>query len=353
MREKIFKSVGKGCLALAFTLPGQVTLDAQGQAVGAPRPTGVTPPAEAANDPSTQAGDQYRIGPGDVLSVRVVAGRLVPEFTMEAVEVNGCGRIPLASVQNEERNEIQAAGRTSAELGEELRVFYKKYKRNPQVIVTVKEYNSQPVTVNGAVVKPGQFQLRRPVRLLELVQRYAGGRTERAGSRIQLARIPIFDMCAAPSAPGPPPGGEIAFQFYDLNETLSGADHSNPFLQPGDVVTITEAKEAYVVGNILRPGPILLNEEGITVSRAIAMAGGAMPDTKKERIRIIRQDQKTGAKTEIFVDLKAIDKRQAEDIALKPNDIIDVPVAGGRRLLRSLVGTVVPTVGQLPVQIIR
>lgn len=307
-------------------------------------------PAAAAKE---QAGDQYRIGPGDVLSVRVVAGRLVPEFTFDALEVNACGRIPLASVQHEERNEIQAAGRTSAELSEDLRVFYTKYKRNPQVIVTVREYNSQPVTVNGAVVKPGQFQLRRPVRLLELVQRYAGGKTERAGGRVQVARIPIFDSCAAPGTNAPSVGDEVTFLSFNLNETLGGVDSSNPYLQPGDVVTLLEAKEAYVVGNVLRPGPVLLNDDGITVSRAVAMAGGTMPDTKKERIRIIRQDPKTGQKTEIFADLKAIDKHQAEDIALLPNDIIDVPISGGRRFLRSLVGTIAPTVGQLPVQVIR
>ncbi len=40
-------------------------------------------------------------------------------------------------------------------------------------------------------------------------------------------------------------------------------------------------------------------------------------------------------------------------MALLPNDIVEVPVAGGRRILRSLVGAFVPSVGQLPVQVIR
>jgi polysaccharide export outer membrane protein len=335
MKEKFFGLVGGGCLLAVLLAPG----------VSARQ---ITDPTSA--NPATLSGDQYRIGVGDILSVRVVAGRLVPEFTAEAVEVNGCGRIPLISVQHEERSEIQAAGRTTANLAEELRQFYTKYKRNPQVVVTVKEYNSQPVTVNGAVVRPGQFQLRRPVRLLELVQRYSGGTSERAGGRVQVARIPPFDSC---SPGGAAPADEVAFLQFNLSETLSGVDAANPYLHPGDVVTVLEAKEAYLVGNILRPGPVLLNEQGITVSRAIAMAGGVMPDTKKERVRVIRQDQKTGQKSEIFVDLKAIDKRQAEDLVLMPNDIIDVPVSGGRRILRSLVSTVVPTIGQLPVQVIR
>src|SRR5438132_784700 len=130
--------------------------------------------------------EQYRIGPHDILTIRVSAGRAVPELSMDAVEVSECGQIPLLSVQQEDRNEVRAAGLTRQELAEQLRSFYTKYKRNPQVVVIVKEYNSQPVAINGAVAKPGQFQLRRPVRLLELLQFYAGGPTDKAGGSIQL-----------------------------------------------------------------------------------------------------------------------------------------------------------------------
>src|ERR1041385_7532170 len=73
---------------------------------------------------------QCRIGPHDVLSIRVTAGRPVPELSMEAVEVSECGQIPLLSVQQEEQNEIRAAGLTRQELADQLRSFYTKYKRN-------------------------------------------------------------------------------------------------------------------------------------------------------------------------------------------------------------------------------
>jgi polysaccharide export outer membrane protein len=303
----------------------------------------------AASSTSRASTDQYRIGPRDILSVRVSAGRAVPELSMESVEVDECGRIPLPSVQYEERNEIQAAGRTRTELAEELRTFFLKYKRNPQVIVTIKEYNSQPVAINGAVVKPGQFQMRRPVQLLELVQFYAGGPTERAGGRIQLARLNNFQTCRGAETA---PAASIEFLVFNLKDTLTGAEAANPYLQPGDVVTLPEAKEAYVVGNVLRPGPVILKEDNLTVSKAIAMAGGTMPDTKKDRVRIIRQEPGSNLRKEILVDLQAIDKQKAPDVALLPNDIVDVPTASGKRLLRSLVGAVVPAVGQLPVRVI-
>lgn len=294
--------------------------------------------------------DQYRIGPRDVLSIRVMAGRLVPELSMESIEVDECGRIPLPSVEHESQNEIQAAGKMRTELAEELRVFYKKYKKNPQVVVTVREYNSQPVAINGAIMKPGQFQLRRPVRLLELVQFYAGGPTERAGGQIQVARMSAFNPCTATPADS---ANAVEFVALNLKDTLAGEEKANPYLQPGDVITLPEAKEAYVVGNVLRPGPVLLKDDSVTISKAIAMAGGTMPDTKKDKVRIIRQETGSLIKKEIIVDLGAIDKRQAPDVALLPNDIISVETSGGKRLLRSLLGTIVPSIGQLPVQVIR
>lgn len=322
--------------------------------------------AAAQQQPQFSA-EQYRIGARDVLTIRVTAPDIVPQFSAEALEVNECGMIPLLSVQNEEQNEVRAAGRTTNELQDFLRQFYIKYKRNPQVVVKVKEYNSQPVAINGAVARPGQFQLRRPVRLLELVQFYAGGATERSGGRIQIARMPALGSCEAKpaqsaqstqstqSAQTVTPIGDAdapSFLTFKLEDTLKGEERANPLLQPGDVITLPEAKEAYVVGNVLRPGPISLRDDRLTVSRAVAMVGGTMPDTKQEKVRIVRQEANGGSR-EFFVDLNAIKKHQAEDVALLPNDIVEVPVAGGKRILRSLVGAFVPSVGQLPVQVIR
>ena len=357
MKPKTHSIINRLCLVAALFTTGHLVTRAQqqsadGSASLSPAPSTASGAVETpAGATSARTADQYRIGPRDVISIRVVsAGRFIPELSMDSVEVNECGRIPVPSVQYEEQNDMQAAGLTRTELAEQLRTIYKKYKKTPQVIVMVREYNSQPVAINGAVVRPGQFQLRRQVRLLELVQFFAGGPTERAGGSIQIARTSNPNACQAGAATD---ADAVQFLVFNLNATLKGDEQSNPFLQPGDVITLPEAREAYVIGNVLHPGPVLLREEGITVSRAIAMAGGTMPDTKKDKIRIVRQEPGSQTKREIFVDLRAIDKHQAEDVALLPNDIVEVQTAGGKRLLRSLVGTVVPTVGQLPVQIIR
>jgi hypothetical protein len=82
------------------------------------------------------------------------------------------------------------------------------------------------------------------------------------------------------------------------------------------------------------------------------MAGGVRQDSKKDKVRIVRQEPGTSARKELIVDLSAIEKRSANDVALMANDIIDVPTSAGKSFLRSLIGGVVPSVTQLPVRVI-
>jgi len=290
-------------------------------------------------------GEHYRIGPGDVLEVRVFNR---PQLSREAVRVEGDGMIRMPLVEGE----VRAACLTEGELAEEIARRYLKYLKNPQVDVFIKEYNSTPVAVIGAVAAPGRFQLQRRVRLLELLA-FAGGPTERAGRSVQVVHSAPLLACDADGAGrATTANGEAAeVSSYELGETLLGGSQSNPFVRPGDVITIPEAAQVYVVGNVLKPSAIPLKER-VTVSQAIAMAGGALHDTQSERVRVVRQGP-GGVKTEIVVDLKAISRRRAEDLALQPNDIVEVPTASGKRFLRTLLGSVVPSAARLPVQIIR
>jgi polysaccharide biosynthesis/export protein len=123
-------------------------------------------------------------------------------------------------------------------------------------------------------------------------------------------------------------------------------------VRPGDVVNLPEAEEAYVVGNVFKPTVIPLKEP-ITVSQAIAKAGGTMPATKSDKIRIIRQTPGSTEKTVINVDLGAINKRRAEDVALQANDIVEVPTSSGKKIMNSLLNAVTPSLTNLPVYVLR
>jgi polysaccharide export outer membrane protein len=245
--------------------------------------------------------------------------------------------------------DIQAACRTESELAKDIAVHYVEYLKNPNVRVFVKEYQSQPVAVIGAVNAPGRFQLQRRVRLLEMLS-FAGGPAERAGASVQIIHTSGV-TCNETEAPVTN-SDSTAFDSFSLNDLLNGDDNANPYVQPGDIVSLPVADQAFVVGNVYRPSMIPLKEP-VTVSQAIAMAGGTLPATKSDQIRIIRRIAKTNTKQEIQIDLKAINQRHADDIALQANDIVDVPSSGAKVFLRSLAGSVGPTLSHLPQGIIR
>jgi len=283
--------------------------------------------------------DRYRIGPGDVLDIRVYNR---PQLSREAVRVEGNGMIRMPLVEND----IQAACMTEGELAKEISTRYARYYKNLQVDVFIKEYHSKQVAVIGAVNEQSRFELQRRVRLLELLT-YAKGPTAKAGQTINI----VHSTAASPCKQTDNTDTSAAFSSYKLSEVLQGEPKSNPYLEAGDIVTLPEADQVYVVGNVFMPLAIPLKEP-ITLTRAIAMAGGLKQDTKKDKIRILRQEPGTTIRKEITVDLSAIEKKSSEDLALAPNDIIDVPTSAGKSFLRSLVQGVVPSVSQLPVRVV-
>jgi polysaccharide biosynthesis/export protein len=318
---------------------------------------------------SSPSDSRYRIGPGDVLNIQIFNR---PQLSRDAVRVDGNGMIRLPWIEGE----IRAACRTETEVAAEIIARYRSLLRAPQVGVFIKEYQSQPVAVIGAVNQPGRYQLQRPVRLLELLT-FAGGPAERAGRAVNIIHAAPTPYCeqleksavasdaavapeavAAQTAAGaaPPAWGENAadgadgFTSLNLSAVMRGTAEANPLVRPGDIVTLPDAEQIYVVGNVLRPASLPLRGP-VTVSQAVAMAGGLLPASKADRVQIVRQTP--AGKTEIFVDLKAVEKRGAEDVELQANDIVNVPTAGGKQFVRTLITALAPAVSQLPVQAVR
>jgi len=300
------------------------------------------PHAPAAAKVSEDA--RYRIGPGDLLEVRIFNR---PQLSLESVRVDGRGMIRMPLIDAD----IQAACRTENELAQEIAGLYREYQRNPQAFVFVKEYNSQPVAVIGAVEKPGRIQLQRRVRLLELLS-FVGGPSDKAGLRVHIARAGNSAACN--------PEGRLVedekqtdeLEVFTLSDTLMGDAQSNPYIRPGDIVSIPEAEQAFVVGNVYKPSAIPLKMP-IRFSEAIAMAGGALPDSNLEQIRLVRQVPGMPVKQEQFINLRQINQRKAEDLMLLAGDIVEVPTQTGKKLMRSLLTSMGPALVNLPLLILR
>ena len=326
--------------SLTTSASAQVPTAANASGERAANATNAPAPADMAVAIS-QPDERYRIGPGDVLDIRIFNR---PNLSRDSVRVEGNGMIRMPLLESE----IQAACKTEGELAAEIARGYIKYYKNPQVDVFIKEYHSKQVAVIGAVNEQSRFELQRRIRLLELLT-YAKGPSPKAGQTINIVHAPPALACQ--SATSATEDSTTAFVSYKLTETMKGSPSANPYIEPGDIITLPEADQIYVVGNVFTPLTIPLKEP-ITLSRAVAMAGGVKQDTKKGQIRIVRQEPGSATRREILVDLSAIEKKRADDVALLPNDIVDVPISGGKSFMRSLLGTVAPSIASLPVRVI-
>jgi polysaccharide biosynthesis/export protein len=281
------------------------------------KPVVESKPTESAAMPEKKDNEvrenRYRIGLLD--QIEVVVSRH-PELSM-VVSVNEQGMISLPRSEKL----FAVVCRTESELQQEITNEYKKFLVKPFVNVRVTQQNSQPFAVIGAVEKPGNFFLNRRVTLLELISYASGAKGEKkAGRKVQIARVGGVSGCVR--------NEEASVDDFDtLFETYSLQDvydlKKNPVMRPGDIVRVLEADEIYVVGNVVKPQTVVL-KDGLTVSQAIAAAGGIMPSTKAKQI-LIRRKLK-GESIELLVDLEKINKKQMPDVALLPDDIVDVPI---------------------------
>lgn len=331
------------CALALFTAALAADARAQGQPDAPAQQPQPNAAAATADEPDTSA-DAYRIGAGDVLEITVVTGSgRSPQLSADNLQVNEKGQIQVFD------GIVGAACLTTGELAASLKTRYLQYKREPlSVVVNVKEYRSQLVAVIGAVKAPGRFEMRRPIRLLELLALYAGGPSEASDGRIEVVHTQN-SVCTGPEA-----RAEVAMASasYKWDETRLGKDESNPYVRPGDVISLADAPQAFVIGNVREPKNIPLKER-ITLTTALAMAGGTLESTKSDKIRIERQKPGGVSKDVLIVDLNAIKKQQAADVELLPGDIVEVPSSTGRRILRGLIGSVVPITTQGTVRVIR
>src|SRR5215470_10322057 len=93
----------------------------------------------------------YLLGPDDEL---VISGPEITEFGNKPVRIDSDGNVQAPLV-----GRIHVAGITLQQAEQELNKDLSKYIREPQVVVSIAEVRSQPVSVLGAVNTPGVHQV--------------------------------------------------------------------------------------------------------------------------------------------------------------------------------------------------
>ncbi len=238
--------------------------------------------------------DDYIVGEQDVLKITVYDH---PELTT-VERVSGEGKITLPLI-----GELNVAGLTTDQTAKKIAsILSDGLIVDPNVSVFVVEFRSKKTIIMGYVNKPGIYMLSGDTTLLELISQ-AGGLAKEAGDKATIKRNYSGTK-----------GGE-GIITVDLKKLIEQGDTSlNVPLMDGDSVFIAKAGVFYITGEIKSPAAYKY-EDGITLIKAVTMAGGFTDKAAPGRIRIIRK-----------VDRKEKIIQQAKmDEPVLPDDIIIVP----------------------------
>jgi polysaccharide biosynthesis/export protein len=339
MRKKLL-------ILLAVFAALSVTAFAQTQSGGADQPS---------SSIDNQGIRRYRLGPGDILDVRVF-GQADLTSTTEVDENGNISSLPFIE------DPIPAKCRNEKEVQKLITDAYARYILKPRVSVRILERRSRPpAIVFGAVRMPQRVAMNRRLRLHEVLVT-AGGVTQNANGTVDILHtqpqlcdetedtITTAPIAATVAANHRKESDVGMLETYKLIDLKGGSAENNPYIRPGDIVIVNEGQPIFITGMVVKPGDILIKDQ-LTLTRAIAMAGGMQKMANTSQVHVYRKTEGKLSSDPLRYDYDAIRKGKAPDVFLQAYDIIDVRPAGtfsAKGLGELLKGLGTGTLGALP-----
>jgi polysaccharide export outer membrane protein len=277
----------------------------------------------------SQVRSTYLLGPDDQLEI---SGPELSELANKPVRIDGDGDIqaPLVGL-------VHVSGLTVQQTEQALNKLLSTYIRDPQVVVSVAEVRSQPVSILGAVNTPGVHQVRGRKTLLEMLA-LAGGIRSDAGYSVRITRQLEWGCIPLPKTELDASG---RFSVAELNlKKIMEAKNPEENIQifPHDVISVPKAEMVYVIGEVKRSGGFVLGEhQSISVLQALSLAEGLNGTADARHARILRLKRDADQREELAVNVKDVLNGKKSDIALRGDDILFIPGSTGKKAaLRAL-----------------
>lgn len=297
-------------------------------------PAGGQVPSAAVASQSTpkcknQAPSTYLLGTDDQLDI---SGPELTEIAGKPVRVDGQGdiQVPMAG-------RVHVAGLTVQQAEEKLNAGLRTYIRDPQVIVSVVEVRSQPVSVLGAVNSPGVHQVQGRKTLLEMLA-LAGGVRPDAGYSVRITRELEWGCIPLPNSQLDATG-RFSVAELNLKEIMEAKNpEQNIQIFPHDVLSVPKAEMVYVIGEVRRSGGFVMGEhQSISVLQALSLAEGLNGGADTRHARILRLKRDADQREELPVDVKDVLSGKKPDVPLQGDDILFIPGSTGKKAaLRAL-----------------
>ncbi len=267
--------------------------------------TGEAPKPALANETASPpprrllANSNVKLGIGDLIEISVFG---VPDLSTKT-RISGSGDVYFPLIDY-----VHVADLTTDEAQEliQKRLADGGFVRGPHVSIFVDESASQAIAMVGEVARPGAYPAIGERRLFDLISA-AGGLTDKAG------RIVTIEHHGDPDQ-------KVELQ---LSANLVEDTQDNVDVYPGDLIIVSRAGIVYVVGDVQRPSGFMIEDNALSVLKALALAGGSTRTSALSKTRILRPTP-SGVQ-EIPINLKKVLYAKAPDMPLVKGDILFIP----------------------------
>jgi len=255
-----------------------------------------------------------RIHVGDFIEIDVI-GSIEDDWRGKIDDSGIISNYPLL------KNPIDVLCLTTRQVEALLLVQLKEVIRNAKVEVKVLDRSERPlVTVSGAVSNPKRFRVLRPTSLQEVIV-LVGGLNEESDGSVEIIRRASLGCTDKPSSNN----ADLQVIRFSLDDIIGNREGAIIPITAGDIVTVKKAGFVTIIGGVRNPQQIRMKSK-MTVSRAVAAAGGMTKGADISKIRVYRL---SGSTTEILqLNLKPSVKDGNLDIELRAGDVIEVPIRG-------------------------
>lgn len=276
----------------------------------------------------------YTLSAGDILSIYLWA---YPDITPPTTTINNEQSVQANGYQIDQSGYIQfpmigrykAAGKSLTQINQELRSQLARYLKTPDVIARVLSYQGQRYSVQGNVMKGGQFYLSdQPISVYTALG-MAGGVSAQQGDNASMTLV-------------------RQGRSYNLNTVeleKAGLSLHNLLIQPNDTLYVNnrENQKVYVMGESGKNQSLPLRDQGMSLSDVLGESLGLNPlSASRSKIYVVRSQANT-AHTEVYhMDLTSIaDFGLANQFKMRSNDIVYVDASGLARWQR-VVNQIIP-----------
>jgi len=271
-------------------------------------PTSQTP---LANQSMLYPGDDFLLGPGDLVAVRVF---LQPDYEA-TVRLGPEGIVQLPFIGN-----VTLKGITVREaqtlIAQRLRDG--GFFRDPVVILEVLE------SINGSVIITGEVKYVVPVtgprRLIDVIST-AGGLPANASHTLRIIRAG--------------PDGQEKTIVVNLGADLTASNDAGMLVYPRDIIQVARAGLVYVLGAFKNQTAVPLDQATpLTLLQLAALSGGIGFEGRYDDLRLIRTEG--DKRVVVKVDIKKIRDGKEPDPVLQANDIVFLPTDDVKAMLKNL-----------------